>query len=50
KRHPCLHPGCGKAFSTAGHLARHSSSHSGERPHECPLPGCGKRFGRKDNM
>ncbi len=41
--------GCGKTFTTSGHLARHTRIHTGEKNFLCPQPGCGARFSRQDN-
>ncbi|KAJ7201869.1 hypothetical protein GGX14DRAFT_524134, partial [Mycena pura] len=41
---------CSRAFSTTGHLARHSRVHTGERNHKCPFPGCETRCSRQDNL
>jgi uncharacterized Zn-finger protein len=50
RRYPCLFEGCGKTFSTSGHLSRHVKIHKGEKKHVCPIMGCESRFTRKDNM
>ncbi|KEI42231.1 uncharacterized protein L969DRAFT_14435 [Mixia osmundae IAM 14324] len=50
RKHACTFSGCTKAFTTSGHLARHSRIHTGEKRYECLLPGCGARFSRQDNM
>lgn len=47
KKYYCPFPGCGKEFSTSGHLARHHRIHTGEKNHACSL--CGMRFSRQDN-
>ncbi|RKO92610.1 hypothetical protein BDK51DRAFT_46443 [Blyttiomyces helicus] len=46
----CQMPGCGKSFSTSGHLTRHTRVHAGLKPYACPIPGCQSKFGRRDNM
>jgi uncharacterized Zn-finger protein len=48
KKHTC--PTCERAFTTSGHLARHSRVHTGERNHKCPFPGCETRCSRQDNL
>ncbi|KAJ7763880.1 hypothetical protein B0H16DRAFT_1219891, partial [Mycena metata] len=48
KRHHIC-PACQYPFSTAGHLARHSRVHTGERNYKCPFPGCATRCSRADN-
>ncbi|KAJ7574973.1 hypothetical protein C8J56DRAFT_901732 [Mycena floridula] len=48
KKHIC--PTCERAFTTSGHLARHSRVHTGERNHKCPFPGCETRCSRQDNL
>ncbi|KAF9490971.1 hypothetical protein BDN71DRAFT_1355776, partial [Pleurotus eryngii] len=48
KKHVC--PTCERAFTTSGHLARHSRVHTGERNHKCPFPGCETRCSRQDNL
>ncbi|KAJ3091566.1 hypothetical protein HDU96_003029 [Phlyctochytrium bullatum] len=50
KRVVCPLPGCGKSFSTTGHLSRHIKGHSGLKPYKCPIDGCECRFARHDNM
>ncbi|KAJ3107937.1 hypothetical protein HDU96_007738 [Phlyctochytrium bullatum] len=49
-RYECGWPGCGKTFSTSGHLSRHARIHLGFKPFECDWPGCSARFARSDNM
>ncbi|KAI9216073.1 hypothetical protein BC828DRAFT_352875, partial [Blastocladiella britannica] len=45
----CLVDGCGKVFTSSGHLHRHERSiHGREKPFECPFPGCDSRFSRND--
>lgn len=46
KKHVC--PTCERAFTTSGHLARHTRVHTGERNHKCPFPGCDTRCSRQD--
>ncbi|KAF5334280.1 hypothetical protein D9758_015536 [Tetrapyrgos nigripes] len=48
KKHVC--PTCERAFTTSGHLARHSRVHTGEKNHKCPFPGCETRCSRQDNL
>jgi zinc finger protein CreA/MIG len=48
KKHVCQT--CDRAFTTSGHLARHSRVHTGERNHKCPFPGCETRCSRQDNL
>ncbi|KAF8166010.1 hypothetical protein B0H34DRAFT_259043 [Crassisporium funariophilum] len=48
KKHVC--GTCERAFTTSGHLARHSRVHTGERNHKCPFPGCETRCSRQDNL
>ncbi|KAJ8074334.1 transcriptional repressor [Marasmius tenuissimus] len=48
KKHVC--PTCDRAFTTSGHLARHSRVHTGEKNHKCPFPGCETRCSRQDNL
>ena len=48
KKHICNI--CERAFTTSGHLARHSRVHTGERNHKCPFPGCETRCSRQDNL
>lgn len=48
KKHIC--PTCERAFTTSGHLARHTRVHTGERNHKCPFPGCETRCSRQDNL
>lgn len=48
KKHICSI--CDRAFTTSGHLARHSRVHTGERNHKCPFPGCETRCSRQDNL
>ncbi|KAJ3323320.1 transcriptional repressor [Blyttiomyces sp. JEL0837] len=50
KKHICNHEGCGKVFTTSGHLARHRKLHSGVKGFTCPVPGCPNKFARRDNM
>ncbi|KAI0757919.1 hypothetical protein C8Q74DRAFT_286896 [Fomes fomentarius] len=48
KKHVCQI--CKRAFTTSGHLARHTRIHTGERNHKCPFPGCETRCSRQDNL
>ncbi|KAH9939416.1 uncharacterized protein BXZ73DRAFT_89057 [Epithele typhae] len=48
KKHICQI--CSRAFTTSGHLARHTRIHTGERNHKCPFPGCETRCSRQDNL
>jgi len=48
KKHVCHL--CSKAFTTSGHLSRHTRIHTGERNHKCPFPGCDTRCSRQDNL
>ncbi|KAI0304140.1 hypothetical protein BC826DRAFT_865585, partial [Russula brevipes] len=48
KKHVCHI--CSKAFTTSGHLSRHTRIHTGERNHKCPFPGCDTRCSRQDNL
>ena len=48
KKHVCST--CERAFTTSGHLARHTRVHTGERNHKCPFPGCETRCSRQDNL
>ncbi|KAJ2712113.1 transcriptional repressor, partial [Coemansia spiralis] len=50
RRYACGFPGCGKAFTTSGHLSRHYRIHTGEKNYHCMYPGCMSRFSRQDNM
>ncbi|KAI0650975.1 hypothetical protein C8Q79DRAFT_945996 [Trametes meyenii] len=48
KKHVCSV--CNRAFTTSGHLSRHTRIHTGERNHKCPFPGCETRCSRQDNL
>ncbi|KAJ1962451.1 transcriptional repressor [Dipsacomyces acuminosporus] len=50
RKYRCTQEGCGKAFTTSGHLARHQRIHTGEKNFQCLFPGCTSRFSRQDNM
>ncbi|KAG0140514.1 hypothetical protein CROQUDRAFT_100002 [Cronartium quercuum f. sp. fusiforme G11] len=50
RKYACNWEGCGKAFTTSGHLARHNRIHTGEKRYECLMSGCQSRFSRQDNM
>ncbi|KAJ2845107.1 transcriptional repressor [Coemansia brasiliensis] len=50
RKYHCTYPGCGKAFTTSGHLSRHFRIHTGEKNYHCLYPGCTSRFSRQDNM
>ncbi|KAJ1845202.1 transcriptional repressor [Coemansia sp. RSA 2703] len=50
RKYICTHVGCGKAFTTSGHLSRHYRIHTGEKNYHCLYPGCTSRFSRQDNM
>ena len=50
KRYICTWVGCGKSFTTSGHLSRHRRIHLCIKDFVCPYPDCGKRFARRDNM
>ncbi|KAL0917695.1 hypothetical protein M5K25_012775 [Dendrobium thyrsiflorum] len=39
----CTYDGCGKTFTDAGALRKHTHIH-GERQYVCPIEGCGKKF------
>ncbi|GJN93337.1 hypothetical protein Rhopal_006390-T1 [Rhodotorula paludigena] len=46
QRHFCSHVGCGKSFSRADHLKRHTANHDPARVRTCPE--CGRGFARQD--
>lgn len=48
KNHQCSI--CGKIFSKAAKLARHSRSHTGEKPYVCEYEGCEMRYARNDHL
>ncbi|KAJ2144548.1 transcriptional repressor [Coemansia sp. RSA 678] len=50
RKYKCTFDGCGKAFTTSGHLSRHFRIHTGEKNYQCLHPGCTSRFSRQDNM
>ncbi|KAJ2669496.1 transcriptional repressor [Coemansia spiralis] len=50
RKYVCTFTGCGKAFTTSGHLSRHFRIHTGEKNYHCLYPGCTSRFSRQDNM
>jgi len=50
KIYQCNHSGCGRIFTTSGHLSRHRRIHSGVKNYRCPLKPCAASFFRSDNM
>ncbi|KAK7028376.1 hypothetical protein R3P38DRAFT_3517660 [Favolaschia claudopus] len=50
RRHHCPRLGCGKSFSSPGHLRRHLPIHTGQKNHPCPFPGCRMKCSRQDNL
>ncbi|KAJ1626487.1 hypothetical protein T492DRAFT_878366, partial [Pavlovales sp. CCMP2436] len=40
---PCDEPGCEYSATQSSHLARHTRTHSGERPYACDELGCDYR-------
>ncbi|KAH9467836.1 hypothetical protein MJO29_006241 [Puccinia striiformis f. sp. tritici] len=50
RKYACTWDGCGKAFTTSGHLVRHKRIHTGEKRYECAMQNCTSRFSRQDNM
>ena len=47
KRYECYFKGCGRSFSTSGHLTRHFKIHTGEKSHGCYILHCPSVFSRK---
>lgn len=65
RKFPCTYEGCGKVFSTSGHMTRHYRIHryiypffcvsdanaiSGQKTFKCLIPDCTSYFSRHDNM
>ncbi|OAV99120.1 hypothetical protein PTTG_02347 [Puccinia triticina 1-1 BBBD Race 1] len=50
RKYACTWEGCGKAFTTSGHLVRHKRIHTGEKRYKCAMEDCTSRFSRQDNM
>ncbi|EFP91293.2 uncharacterized protein PGTG_17150 [Puccinia graminis f. sp. tritici CRL 75-36-700-3] len=50
RKYACTWEGCGKAFTTSGHLVRHKRIHTGEKRYKCAMENCTSRFSRQDNM
>ncbi|OAV92980.1 hypothetical protein PTTG_27435 [Puccinia triticina 1-1 BBBD Race 1] len=50
RKYACTWEGCGKAFTTSGHLVRHKRIHTGEKRYKCAMESCTSRFSRQDNM
>jgi len=48
KPYKCNFEGCGKAFTTLGHLKDHSRGHTNERPYKCDV--CQACFMRSTTM
>ncbi|KAJ3250452.1 hypothetical protein HDU77_006636 [Chytriomyces hyalinus] len=48
-RYACTYPGCGKDFSTNGHLTRHYAIHTSTMRYPCTVSGCVKNFSRADS-
>jgi hypothetical protein len=49
-KHSCTHPDCGASFHRKGHLLRHGTTHTAERPFACRVGTCHKVFTRADNL
>lgn len=44
KSYMCLHPGCGRLYTSSHHLKVHERTHTGCRPYCCTIDGCNKAF------